>query len=169
MAIGEVHHVALSVSDLARSLAFYREVLGFKPALEIEVGDPAQMGRMLQMPAPRRARSVILRKAHSTVGELELIEFDPPAARLSGPREPGDPGVFLISFEVTGEDLDAIHARLQARGVPCHGPPEDVELAGYGRIRSLVFRDPDGVMLELVTLPPADQVRRSRASASSRS
>jgi catechol 2,3-dioxygenase-like lactoylglutathione lyase family enzyme len=97
----------------------------------------------------------MLRKAHSTVGQIELIEFDPPLADASEAPRAGDRGPFLLSFEVSGEELGAIHRRLEARGVRCHGAPEEVDIAGYGRIRSLVFRDPDGVMLELVSLPPA--------------
>jgi len=32
--ISEIHHVALTVSDLDRSIAFYQDVLGFRQTLE---------------------------------------------------------------------------------------------------------------------------------------
>jgi catechol 2,3-dioxygenase-like lactoylglutathione lyase family enzyme len=153
VAISEVHHVALSVRDLERSVAFYCEVLGFKQSLEIRADDPEQNARLLETPPGTRARSAMLRKARSTVGQIELMQFDPPLADPSGPRRAGDPGVLLLSFEVTGEELEAIHRRLEQRGVRCHGKPESIEIGGYGRIGSLIFRDPDGVMLELVVLP----------------
>jgi catechol 2,3-dioxygenase-like lactoylglutathione lyase family enzyme len=153
--ISEVHHVALGVRDLARSIAFYRDVLGFKVSLEIRADDPEKNARLLETPPGTRMRSAMLRKARSTVGQIELIELDPPLAQPREALRAGDAGAFLLSFEVEGEELDAIHARLEARGVRCHGKPEQVEIAGYGRIGSLVFRDPDGVMLELVALPRA--------------
>ncbi len=155
MPISEIHHVALSVRDLARSEAFYRDVLGFSTALRIEADDAERNQRLLGTPPGTRARTVIMRKAHSKVGEIELIRFDPPLADPAGPPRAGDPGVFLLSFEVTGEELEAVHAQLLARGVRCHGEPEQVDIPGYGHIASLVFRDPDDVMLELVVLPPA--------------
>ena len=153
MAISEVHHVALGVRDLARSIEFYRDVLGFKVALEIRADDTAQTARLLETPPGTRMRSAMLRKARSTVGQVELIQFDPPLREARDPARAGDRGPFLLSFEVTGEELEAIARRLEARGVRCHGKPERVDIAGYGRIGTLVFRDPDGVLLELVELP----------------
>jgi len=155
MGISEVHHVALGVRDLERSIAFYRDVLGFKVALEIRADDPDANARLLETPPGTRLRSAMLRKARSTVGQIELIAFDPPLAAPQGPARAGDPGVFLISFEVEGEELEEIHQRLETRGIRCHGKPEQMDIAGYGRIGTLVFRDPDGVMLELVALPEA--------------
>lgn len=153
MAIGEVHHVALGVRDLARSIAFYRDVLGFKVSIEIRADDPEANARLLETPPGTRARSAILRKASSTVGQIELMQFDPPLADVRDPARAGDRGPFLLSFEISGEELEAIQDRLVERGVRCHGKPEPMDIAGYGRIRSLVFRDPDGVILELVELP----------------
>jgi catechol 2,3-dioxygenase-like lactoylglutathione lyase family enzyme len=153
MPIGEVHHVAISVRDLERSLAFYCDVLGFKQSLDMAADDPARNRRLLETPPGTRARSAMLRKKHSTVGQIELMQFDPPLAEPRPALRAGDHGVMLLSFEVTGEDLADIHRRLEARGIRCHGGPEQVEIGGYGRIESLVFRDPDGVMIELVVLP----------------
>jgi catechol 2,3-dioxygenase-like lactoylglutathione lyase family enzyme len=153
VAIGEVHHVALCVRDLERSVAFYSDVLGFRKSLDIRLEDPDRNTRLLEAPPGTQARSAMLRKARSTVGQIELIQFAPPLAAPAGPPPTGTPGVLLLSFEVTGEELDAIHARLLARGIRCHGKPEAIDIPGYGRIESLVFRDPDGVMLELVALP----------------
>jgi catechol 2,3-dioxygenase-like lactoylglutathione lyase family enzyme len=153
MAISEVHHVALGVRDLARSIEFYRDVLGFKVSLEIRADDAAKNARLLETPPGTRMRSAMLRKAHGTVGQIELIQFDPPLVDGRDPARAGDRGPFLLSFEVTGEDLEQIAQRLAARGVRCHGKPERVDIAGYGRIGALVFRDPDGVMIELVELP----------------
>lgn len=153
MAISEVHHVALSVRDLERSVAFYCDVLGFRKSLDIVGDDPEKNRRLLETPPGTRARSAMLRKKHSTFGQIELMQFDPPLADPRPPLRAGDHGVLLLSFEVSGEELSDIHQRLEARGVRCHGKPEPIQIGSYGQIESLIFRDPDGVMIELVVLP----------------
>jgi lactoylglutathione lyase len=48
MAIQEIHHVALTVSDLEKSTAFYKNVLGFRKILDMPPGGPA-LQRMLKL------------------------------------------------------------------------------------------------------------------------
>ena len=97
-------HVALTVSDLEKPTAFYKNVLGFRKILDMPPGGPA-LQRMLKLGPGTKSRAVILQQGLSTVGQIELIAFDPPADKRSGPKRPGDPGVFLLAFEVTGGEL----------------------------------------------------------------
>jgi hypothetical protein len=78
MAISEIHHVALTVSDLEKSTAFYKDVLGFRKILDMPPGGPA-LQRMLKLRPGTKSRAVILQQGLSTVGQIELIAFDPPA------------------------------------------------------------------------------------------
>ena len=133
VALGNIHHLALTVSDTARSKAFYMNILGFKHLADI---------------GPR-----ILVISGSTI-----IALTPP----SDPSQPVIPddrfsenriGLDHLSFTVGSKvDLDAAMKLFDEQGVP-HGTIND--LGEYGLpIYVLAFRDPDNIQLEL-TAPHA--------------
>jgi lactoylglutathione lyase len=153
MAFSEVHHVALTVSDLDQSLAFYTELLGFRKTLDMKLAGPS-FERLFRLEHGATARAVILQQGKSRVGEIELIEFAGPGLKKpSGPKRPGDPGMLMLSFEVKQESLQQVAERLKARDVPFFCDPVELDLPGYGPIKALMVEDPDGALVELVELP----------------
>jgi len=106
-----VHHSAICVADLDRSLRFYRDGLGMELVMDESFdGDwPTLFGARTG-----RLRSVMLGDpAGADAGIVELVEFE-------GGAQPGDPpadapahGFFLLSLFV---DLDATLARLDELG-----------------------------------------------------
>ncbi len=166
MAFSEVHHVALTVSDMDRSLVFYCELLGFRKTLDMQLSG-ASFEKLFRLQPGSSARSVILQQGKSQVGELELLVFQGPGLKKpSGPKRPGDPGLLMLSFEVRQESLQAVAQRLKARDVPFFCDPVDLDLPGYGPIKSLMVEDPDGALVELVELPPREAVLKVRADKS---
>lgn len=163
MAFSEIHHVALAVSDMERSIAFYRDILGFRKTLDMQLGSPS-LNRLLRMQPGTTGRSIILQQGLSTIGEIELVQFSPAPSPPTPAKGAGGLGAFLLSFAVRDEELDAVYQRLLEKGIACYSEPQDVELPGYGAMRAVIFEDPDGQMIELIQLPSADEIERVRAA-----
>ena len=164
MSISEIHHVAIAVSNMERSVAFYREILGFRETLDMPLRSPG-LERLLRLRPGTTGRSVIMQQGLSMVGEVELVQFSPPPTTPTPAKGAGGLGAFLLSFEVRGEELTAVYQRLVEKGIACYSEPQFVELPGYGTMRAVIFEDPDGQMIELVELPSRDEIRRVRANS----
>jgi len=138
---GAIHHVRLTVTDIARSKEFYVRLLGAGPAVDFsdQAGDPA----VLADPARIYGGCVF------SVGD-QLLGLRPVAEagdRFRSTRV----GLDHLSLAVgSPEDLHAVAARLDAAGVE-HG--QVTELAGFG-IAILSVQDPDDINLELTAPLP---------------
>ena len=166
--IGPIHHVTLSVSDLDRSVAFYSSTLGFRPKLSAIVDDDEHRSYLRLAPGVM-GRATIMQAPGTIAGSVELIEWctedGRPIAESTPPKRPGDPGVCLLALEVTAETLTEVYEWLASCGVTCWTAPVTMPIEGYGEISALVFEDPDGVMIELLTLPSPEEARRAHRDA----
>src|SRR5690348_4568341 len=103
MPISEIHHVAINVSDLERSVAFYHDALGFRKILDMKSGGAAN-ARMLRLPLKGLTiHSIMMTQGSSTVGEIELMQVEPRRIDPTPAKRPDDLGMWVISFEVKGE------------------------------------------------------------------
>jgi len=124
-----VAHLALVVRDMAASVAFYEEVLGFERVGEVREGPP-EAGH------PRR----LVRHPDSGL----VLGIHEPHRRSGDRFDPQRTGLDHVAVGVAArEDLDAWSERLDAHGVE-HSPVRD---AGYAEFVS--FCDPDGIAWEL--------------------
>ena len=122
-------HTAYRVSDLERSLAFYR-TLGFREIGRVAPGDESLLV-MLHLPDD------------GDVVTLELVH-----ARARGAVEMGT-GFSRIVVQV--DDLAAALAPLVAAGIACGGIERPGGAAGPA---VSTLDDPDGYAIELVQWPP---------------
>lgn len=128
--INGVVETALYVEDLARAVAFYRDVLGLSPM----IGDAARF----QSFDSGSGRVLLLFKRGAT-----LV----PTATPGGIIPPHDgSGPLHVGFAINAASYESWRERLTARGVAIES--EGTWSRGG---RSLYFRDPDGHLLELIT------------------
>lgn len=120
----KIHHVALIVSSLEKSISFYQEALGFEVIQK-------------EYRAQRNSWKVDLKK-----GEVQLELFTFPEA----PKRPSYPeaqGLRHVAFVV--QNLDDLHADLKKKGIPV----EEIRVDHLTGKRFFFFSDPDDQPLEI--------------------
>ena len=128
--ITNIHHVAITVTDLGRSVPWYEETLGLTRLLEST--HPDGTGYYVLLGDPSVAVLVGLHTHPTNAGE-RFVE-----ART---------GLDHVGFGVADHDeLERWERRLTELGV-LHSPVDDQDLYSV-----VVFRDPDDVQLEFVCL-----------------
>lgn len=141
-----LHHTGLTVSDLDRSLAFYRDLLGFELVLEQEkqggylgaiVGSPDAHVRMAHVKLP------------GSDHRIELFQYlHPPGIEPSTRLEPWSIGPTHICLIV--DDLGSLYDRLRSAGLDTFvSAPVEVDTGANAGGSALYLRDPDGTLLEL--------------------
>jgi catechol 2,3-dioxygenase-like lactoylglutathione lyase family enzyme len=140
-------HTGLTVRELDRSLAFYRDALGMETVFEQEkeggylaaiVGYPGAHVRMAHLAFPGDGH------------RLELFQYLEPESRGEA-GEPRDVGITHVCLLV--DDLAALHERLRAAGVDFYSDPVVVDTGANAGGVGVYLRDPDGITLELFQRP----------------
>jgi len=136
--VGRIYHVGLTVSDLDRSIAFYRDILG----LEFQ-------GEMFRR-ANCKARVAYLNGSKAIEAPpVELIQFVDSKIH----KEQSD--LFTTSISEVcfyTDDIDSVYKTLIENHVECLSEPQhfDFRADGFGESRAFYFRDPDGIILEMM-------------------
>ena len=150
-AAARLHHVGIAVTDLERSLAFYRDVIGLA-LLAIGAESSPLYARMLGVD------SVSFRWAELDVGAgqvLELLQYSAPHAALTTapnaaphvvPTPPTGPHI-----AVAIPDADDLYRRLLRNRIVVLSPPQELEENNHWLgLRVFYARDPDNNLIEFV-------------------
>ncbi|TDD12832.1 VOC family protein [Nonomuraea deserti] len=142
MPVQRLNHAVLYVRDTERSVAFYRDALGF----EVVMGLPG--AAFLQAPGSTNDH------------DLGLFEIGGDAAPSPAGRT--SVGLYHLAWEVdTLDELERIAARLRELGAL-------VGASDHGTTKALYAKDPDGLEFEVSWLVPAalltEEVLAARSS-----
>jgi catechol-2,3-dioxygenase len=143
MSIFRLNHAVLYVRDVAESVAFYRDVLGFA---YIDSGDAIRGAAFLRAPGSTNDHDLGL-------FQIGTGAADSPAGRTSV-------GLYHLAWEVdTLGDLADLAQRLADAGAL-------VGATNHGTTKSLYAKDPNGLEFEVVWIIPADLLSDADRSAS---
>lgn len=149
-----VFHTSWTVADLDRSVAFYRDLLGFEligsrerrgPEIDTVVGFPGTDLRIAFMKVPGAPLG-------SSNHHLELIEYRHPKGVKLEVRT-CDTGSAHLALETDSIEEDC--RRLREAGVTLVSGPVPFKAGAAGDVLACYLRDPDGFTIELVQLMPS--------------
>ena len=127
MPISGLNHAVLFVSDLERSVAFYREVMGFR-----------------RLPGGFAGAAFL--QAPGSANDHDLGLFQSPRPGPRGPK--GQVGLYHLAWEVrTLSDLGEMHTRLATADALTGA-------SNHGSTKALYAHDPDGIEFEVCWLVP---------------
>ena len=140
-----VAHTGITVSDLDRSLAFFRDVLGQRVTERVHC-----QGEMFEKVTGVHGCEIDIAYVHLPNHTLELLCYSRPSDKLSSTLRPCDNGHLHLSFNV--DDIDAVIASMRQAGfapVAVVQTVPDGELAGA---RVIYTQGPDNLTIELMQL-----------------
>ncbi|MFP4564515.1 MAG: VOC family protein [Spirochaetia bacterium] len=142
-------HSAVSVVDIEKSIAFYRDLLGlellFGPTPE---ASGEELSRSLGVENVRLRQAVL--RVPGTDNQIELLEYsgeNRPARRQLPQNAPGHAH---IAFQV--DDMGAMIERLEEKGVDFFPGPTRIDEGPLSGWSWLYLKDPEGTVIELVEI-----------------
>jgi catechol 2,3-dioxygenase-like lactoylglutathione lyase family enzyme len=156
-----VHHIGISVPDIARAREFYIGLLGgVEEVAPMTWADNPFIDSVIGL-KDSAARQFMCRLGNT---HLEIFEYSQPR---SAPQEP-DKGVHHFGythFALQVNDILDVHAKLLAAGIRVHAPPSmagitvapDGSKQGYA---STYCRDWFGNVFEIMEIHQADDMKR---------
>jgi catechol 2,3-dioxygenase-like lactoylglutathione lyase family enzyme len=140
-------HTGITVSNLERSLAFWRDVLGFEFSHTAH-----QRGEMAEEITGVKGAELKLAVLKAPGGhKIELLEYLAPADRKPANLRPCDVGSVHVALLV--DDLDTVLERIAASGWKAAGKPQTLCAGPNAGKRVVYVRDPDGTTIELMQPP----------------
>jgi catechol-2,3-dioxygenase len=134
MSIHRLNHAVLYVRNVAQSVAFYRDVLGFEVISTLGGGKAAFL------------------RADGSTNDHDLGLFEVGASAAASAAGRGAVGLYHLAWEVdTLADLERLAGRLGEAGAL-------VGASDHSTTKSLYGHDPDGLEFEIAWIVPADRL-----------
>jgi catechol 2,3-dioxygenase-like lactoylglutathione lyase family enzyme len=141
-------HTGITVSNLERSLAFWRDVLGFE--LSHTAHQTGEMAKEITGVEGAELKLAVLKAPGGH--KIELLEYlAPPDRTKHADLRPCDVGSVHVALTVN--DLNAVLQRIVASGWKTAGKPQTLQSGPNAGKRVVYVRDPDGTTIEFMELP----------------
>lgn len=143
MAITNIQHIGIVVSDMERSLRFYRDLLGMEVWADFK-DDSDYVQAVTDVPG---ANIWMIKLRAADCVSIELLQYLSHPRDVPKPIRACDVGCNHVALQVDG--LDTLYEKLLAEGVHFHAPPG---VSPDGGAKVTYCRDPEGVIIELAEI-----------------
>jgi lactoylglutathione lyase len=144
-----VHHFSFSVADLERTIDFYTRILGMelqsRSRNKYETLGTSLFGTKWGLNQPQADLELAVINIGGT--RVEFIEYRDPKTKPYH-KNPSISGSAHLVFKV--DNIEETRQKLEAAGVEFHAPIHRFMEEGKIEWKWCYFRDPDGIILELV-------------------
>ena len=140
-----VHHIGLTVSDMATSFAWYSKMFDLEPGV-VNQGSGPDLEAGVQVAGAELSFSMI--EIGST--RIEFLQYHHPEGKKFTLQN-SDIGATHICLQI--DDMDIAYAELQARGAVFNAPPVTLTDGALAGSQWAYLRDPDGIQLEIWAWP----------------
>ena len=141
-------HTGITVSNLERSLAFWRDVLGFE--LSHTAHQTGELAKEITGVGGAEIKLAVLKTPGGH--KIELLEYlAPPDRKRRVGLRPCDVGSVHVALLV--DDLDAVLESIAASGWKAAGKPQTLTIGPNAGKRVVYVRDPDGTTIEFMEMP----------------
>lgn len=146
--IGRIYHVGLTVSDLDKSIEFYRDILGLEFQGEMLM-EGEETDKLFNKKNCRARLAYFNGSKNLETPPIELIQF------VGSEVSKVEPDFFMTSISEVcfyTDDIDSVYQHLLENNVDCFSEPQyfDFTDQGFGKSKAFYFRDPDGIILEMM-------------------
>ena len=144
MAIIGAHHTSLTVADTPRSIAFYRDLLGFELIVDRPAITAGYFRAIIGFPD-----AVVHNAVLRIPGTSHLLELNGYLQPSGTPQTltPNNPGSSHLCYVV--DELQPLYARLKEAGVRFISEPTYMDQGPNAGGWALYMLDPDGFVIEL--------------------
>ena len=141
------NHTSFTVSDLERSIGFWRDCLGCE-LISKAPRDPQLVARITGVAGAEMMVAFLKAPGHT----VELIEYRAPPDKGAVEARPCDTGFAHIAFNV--DDAVAAVAAVERHGVKALSPPVTIDQGPNKGRRVVYLRDWDGITFEFIEAKP---------------
>lgn len=145
--ISYIMHVGITVSDIERSISFYRDILGLKFEGQLLMEGPETDLLFAQKDCHVRI-AYLNGSTHLFASPIELLQF----SSTDGHTHPSLFKTSISEVCFATDDIEKEYERLLQKGVEFLSQPQtfDYTSSGFGKSKAVYFKDPDGIILELM-------------------
>ena len=140
-------HTGITVENLERSLAFWRDMLGFE--LSHTAHQTGELARKITGVTGAEIKLAVLKTPSGH--KIELLEYLASPDRKHVEVRPCDVGHVHVALLV--DDLDAVLDKIAASGWKASGKPQILKTGPNAGKRVVYVRDSDGTTIEFMELP----------------